>query len=171
MRPRRPQGEFGTGSGTPGKIKRIAKPYEDKIMKIAKDKRKEEIKKMFEDMYKKIEKKKKHQALSDIYKKARDRKPTGRMSMDDLKNASQMKKGGAASRMPMQTGPRKITDRDRSRIMKPLPVTPDLKRKLKDRDMKPLPITPKDRERMKNRIMTPLKKGGAAKRGYGKAKR
>ena len=40
MRPRRPQGEFGKGSGTPGQIKK--KPvYEDKIMKIAKDKRKE----------------------------------------------------------------------------------------------------------------------------------
>lgn len=70
--------------------------------------------------------------------------------------------GRDKSRMPKQTGPRKITDRGPSRIMKPMPITPDLKRKLKDRDMKPLPITPKDRERMKDRIMKPMKAGGAA---------
>jgi len=116
--------------GSPGPTKR-KKPYEDKIMKIAKD-----------------QKKAKAEALLDSMKKRLERK-----------------------RQPMQTGPRKITDRGPSRIMKPMPITPKDRERMKDRIMKPLPITPKDRERMKDRIMTPMKKGGAAKRGYGKAKR
>jgi len=78
MRPRRPKGDFGTGSGTPGQIKK--KPYEDKIMKIAKDKRREEINKKAKDLFKKI----------------KDQKPTGRVNMDDVKRASKMNKGGYA---------------------------------------------------------------------------
>jgi len=74
--PKRPKGKFGTGTGTAGQIKK--KPYEDKIMKIASDKRKEEMKKK----------------LSDLFNKAKQNKSNGRISVDDIKNVSKMKKGG-----------------------------------------------------------------------------
>lgn len=121
----------------------IKKPYEDKIMKIAKEKRNKEITEMMRERLKK---------MKDA--KIPEKKPRDPM----LRN-----------RLPMQTGPRKMSDRGPSRIMKPMPITP------KDRDsmrkFKPMPIGEEERKKMRDRIMTPMKKGGAAKRGYGKAKR
>ena len=105
-----------------------------------------------------------------LYDIAKKRKSSGRSSADDLKKAEEMMEkrpskftvGRERSRLPMQTGPRKVPGRDPSRIMKPMPITPKDREKMKDKDMKPLPITPKDRERMKDRIMKPMKAGGAA---------
>jgi len=99
----------------------IKKPYEDKIMKIAKDQKKAKAEAVLDSMRKRLE---------------------------------QM-------RQPMRTGPRKITDRGPSRIMKPMPLTPEMLEKLKDKKFKK-PTLPSVEDRGKRKEMKPFRSGGAA---------
>jgi len=75
--------------------------------------------------------------------------------------SSKFTEGRNKKRMPMQTGPRKIPGRGPSRIMKPMPITKEIREKMKDRTMKPIPLSPKDSERRK-RMKPMMNSGGAA---------
>ena len=112
---------------------------------------------------------------------AKNLKPSGRLNVDDITKAGELRKGMSRSefkdrailkkldtnslRDKFKTVPRTISERYKERYkpmpMKPMPLTPEMLEKLKEKKFKK-PTLPSVEDRGKRKEMKPLKAGGAA---------
>jgi len=105
---------------------------------------------------------------------AKNLKPSGRLNVDDLKKASEIRKTMSRSEFKdrailkkmdtkeyLKTSPRSISERYKTMPMKPMPLTPEMLEKLKEKKFKK-PTLPSVEDRGKSKEMKPLKANGAA---------